>query len=1026
MSEQLAKSHYLRALQFWKIGDLDQAESQAKQVLTYQPHHEGALLVLGNVSFKKKAYHISEQYFTKVLKSNPKNVEALTNFGLVLLAEGRLAEADEVFRKALDIEGADRVDLYFHLGNIAKVQKKLSEAMQYYHRALEIEPGATHVTLALIQLLEAQGEHALVETMVQEGLKHDRQNPYLLNYQGLYALRRGDYEGAVSAFGSALRLKPDWSQALNNLGLAYFHLGRFPEAQRIYRDLIRLDPEDLEAKINLATILARSGNVAEAESLLLQVLEKNFRQPRAIQLLASLHHQRNDTKRAVEILDRYLAYDPDSPDIRRESGRYRYILGDLERAEQDILIALNHRGDDTEVLRILANIYLRTDRADRVEKVLTRLRRVAPNDLEIYKDIARFHRERRRNREALQALERYLAKYPDDLESLTLAGEIHHEEGNHEQAIRIFERILELHPNDFTALTALNKIYQAIGRNDKALELSEKIIQMQGNQDFDRLIDTLDVYENAVHNVGRSADESWRRNLRTLVQPEEVSGVTAEAEVRAEPPEEEEWMFGPGDADGLSLLDMPDLNPAIVMDEEEQELRIVDEDELLHYDAGDDEEDPLVVNAGGGGANGGASSGGVGGGGPVGPSGFSGTAPSVAPGGSPIPAATAPSPVGGFPPSGSPSITPPVPIPNASPTDGASAVGPPSMSPPPTDRAPPPSSPPPVTLPPFTPPPLPAQPPLVPPPWTQGPASFAPPPPMPPPIPSRMPSSMPPPVYDASPNWGPPPTSPEPGWRPAAARPDPKPFGVSPPEPRLVPEPPAPEPSRPEGEPLPENKGTEAVIPEDLPPPVTNEDLEDGLDTLMKPNMGRGEAPPELGDGLFENEDSDIDLLEESLDDLERPWEEKTDSGSEEVRLEEEAEELGAEPKESRRGAPATHEGEGEEEPLFVDAFPDHFADDPLPAEPTVLDDLPPPDVPKTRAVVPTAERIAQLMDYLGSLANFLPPDKKLQLLNDHIPLKIERIKLNLKPVKSSANPQASEARRKVRELIDKVRGNLK
>lgn len=259
------------------------------------------------------------------------------------------------------------------------------------------------------------------------------------------------------------------------------------------------------------------------------------------------------------------------------------------------------------------------------------------------------------------------------------------------------------------------------------------------------------------------------------------------------------------------------------------------------------------------------------------------------------------------------------------------------------------------------------------------------------------------------------------------------------PEPRYVPEPEAPAFSSPQ-EPISRtpssredqgstNQTEEPSLPSDLAPAFTEEDLEDGLDALLSPDRGRGE-PGDDQDRLSSREDIDDADLSEEQGPVENDWE--ADNLSDDILMNEQNDDLdllegegleAAIPQEKRQNNPIDENAE----PVLMDAFPENFSDDFNDTPKSESDsDMFQDESTKTKKIIPTADRIAQLMDYLGSLSNYLPPDKKLQLLNDHIPLKIERIKLNLKTGKANLQNKAGEARRKVRELIDKVRGNLK
>lgn len=54
--------------------------------------------------------------------------------------------------------------------------------------------------------------------------------------------RKGDLEGAIAAYRTAIRLKPDLADAHYNLGVALIRTGRRVEAAREFREYLRLTP----------------------------------------------------------------------------------------------------------------------------------------------------------------------------------------------------------------------------------------------------------------------------------------------------------------------------------------------------------------------------------------------------------------------------------------------------------------------------------------------------------------------------------------------------------------------------------------------------------------------------------------------------------------------------------------------------------------------------------------------------------------------------------------------------------------
>jgi tetratricopeptide (TPR) repeat protein len=80
-----------------------------------------------------------------------------------------------------------------------------------------------------------------------------------------------DTSRAVALYESALKLKPDETVALVNLGTLYAASGRATEAARLWRRALEINPGIEEAALNLAQILPSSA----AEAVLKRYLEVN-------------------------------------------------------------------------------------------------------------------------------------------------------------------------------------------------------------------------------------------------------------------------------------------------------------------------------------------------------------------------------------------------------------------------------------------------------------------------------------------------------------------------------------------------------------------------------------------------------------------------------------------------------------------------------------------------------------------------------------------------------------------------------
>jgi tetratricopeptide (TPR) repeat protein len=151
----------------------------------------------------------------------------------------------------------------------------------------------------------------------------------------------GNNTEAAALYHEFVALVPRHPDALNNLGVALFNLGRYEEAERCYRQAIEIKPDFPGALCNLADVL--QGNPLEAEEQLRRALRLNPKHVDArIKLGLSLastgreHEARACFKKALKIA-------PGQSDALLGLGRITLTEGRFDEAEALVRRALKSK-----------------------------------------------------------------------------------------------------------------------------------------------------------------------------------------------------------------------------------------------------------------------------------------------------------------------------------------------------------------------------------------------------------------------------------------------------------------------------------------------------------------------------------------------------------------------------------------------------------------------------------------------------------------------------------------------------------
>jgi tetratricopeptide (TPR) repeat protein len=130
---------------------------------------------------------------------------------------------------------------------------------------------------------------------------------------------RGDHAGALPFYREAVRLKPDYFEAHNNLGVALNHLGQMEAAADSYRRAVELRPDFMDGHNNLGVLLSTQQRFAEAVTAYEKAirLQPNF--PKAHNNLGTALAALGRIEEALACYQQAIALDPEyvSPHLNR-------------------------------------------------------------------------------------------------------------------------------------------------------------------------------------------------------------------------------------------------------------------------------------------------------------------------------------------------------------------------------------------------------------------------------------------------------------------------------------------------------------------------------------------------------------------------------------------------------------------------------------------------------------------------------------------------------------------------------------
>lgn len=205
---------------------------------------------------------------------NPAAAEATRNVGEAYLVEGNLIAALRELKKAELLNPDDHVT-HYDLGLVYLSRERYDQAIVHFERAVQLKPDYAPAINSLGNAYAAQQnwDKAIeaYERIIEDAFYG---TPYFaLSNLGLAYYHKNDFIQAEKYFNEALKLSPDFVQALGGLGMMYNDMGRYSEAVAKLTRAVKKDPKFAPLHFELGRAYRGLNNKRMAQTEFQQVLQ---------------------------------------------------------------------------------------------------------------------------------------------------------------------------------------------------------------------------------------------------------------------------------------------------------------------------------------------------------------------------------------------------------------------------------------------------------------------------------------------------------------------------------------------------------------------------------------------------------------------------------------------------------------------------------------------------------------------------------------------------------------------------------
>lgn len=394
---------------------------------------------------------------------------------MLYFAEGKLDEAEKITNGVLGKDPENLTALNLRAA-LAIARSDYAGANDQLTALVRDNPTFMPARYNLAKLLVLQGQYREANAELARLLSENANDTRALLESARLAVKLNDYRTAIQHYEKIRQIDPQALIPAVELVNLYMHESRPGDAMGVASALNSALPNNPYVQQTLARVLIARNELADARIVLSKAATESGYDPRLLLSTAQLQKAAGGLEDAVVTLSKLLADEPASLAARKELADTRYLLGDLDAAQQELESVLKEAPDDVFALALLGDVLLAKNRAADAVQVFARASEV--------RDLPELAVSRFRARvlagegpAALSDLQAWDKAHPDNPIVTRALAEYLHQLGRINAALPYYERLVGLLPKDAVAHNNFANLLTEID-SERALKAAQRAFEL--------------------------------------------------------------------------------------------------------------------------------------------------------------------------------------------------------------------------------------------------------------------------------------------------------------------------------------------------------------------------------------------------------------------------------------------------------------------------------------------------------------------------------------------------------------------
>jgi cellulose synthase operon protein C len=458
---------------------LDQAEINFKKGAALGPKIMNAQLALGGFYFSHGRMSEAEQQFKRAIDLDPRDPAPRADYVRLLIAEGKTPET-EAFLKQTKIDLPNNSEGYRMLGDYYfQVLGDLDKATAEYGSLYSDHPKDPDVKKNYIQLLILKNRLDEAGKLNDEVLKASPRDADALVFRGQIRLGKGDAAGAVDSLQQALKNDSNNAKAHYWLGLAFAKQSNEAQAESELRAAVGLRPDLTDAQRALAGLELQRGDVDALSQTAQQIISSAPNAPDGYLYRALAEMSREKFSDADKDMHKAAEVAPGSPAPYVQMGNLHQLQKQYPEAVKSYQQALDKDPASTDGLQGMMNSYIAQKQLDQAIAAARAQIAKSPNSSGLYDLLGSALFQKKDFGGADAALHKAIDLDKNNSDALLKLAQAQAAEGSATQALATYEQSIKDHPRDISFYLLAGMMYESQGNWDQAKAKYQQALNIQ-------------------------------------------------------------------------------------------------------------------------------------------------------------------------------------------------------------------------------------------------------------------------------------------------------------------------------------------------------------------------------------------------------------------------------------------------------------------------------------------------------------------------------------------------------------------